>query len=122
MEICAACGEMGVPKAMARAGVKGDHVLRPIIRRGGRDADWEIKVLLDLGMKISPDNYDALAACVEYKNKDAGQLLIDRGVGFAGFASTFKEQDSVTGSDTYKELAEYWQERQQQEPGLEQSM
>lgn len=30
--------------------------------------------------------------------------------------------DSVTGSDTYKELAEYWQERQQQEPGLEQSM
>lgn len=71
---------------------------------------------------MSPDNYDALAACVEYNCPEIGKALINHGVDFEGFTSAFKEQDSITGSDTYKELAEYWQERQQQEPEQEQSM
>ena len=78
--------------------------------------------LLDFGMKISPGNYDALKACVEHRRTDIGKLLIDHGMDFEAFAFQVKGQDSVIGSDTYIELAEHWQERQQQEPGQEQTM
>ena len=122
LEIPIVCGEMGIPKVLARAGVNGDHILRPFIKCRGQNEPWMVKALLDMGMKVSPDNYDALAACVEYNCPEIGKALINHGVDFEGFASAFKEQDSITGSDTYKELAEYWQERQQQEPEQEQSM
>ena len=122
LEIWAVCGEMGVPKVMARAGVNGDHVLRPMIGSGRRNAEWELQILLDFGMKISPGNYDALKACVEHRRTDIGKLLIDHGMDFEAFAFQVKGQDSVIGSDTYIELAEHWQERQQQEPGQEQTM
>lgn len=122
LEIPAVCGEMDIPQVLACAGANGDHILRPFIKCRGQNEPWKIKALLDMGMQVSPDNYDALAACVEYNCPEIGKTLIDHGVDFEGFASAFKEQDSITGSDTYKELAEYWQEWQQQEPGQEQSM
>ena len=115
-------GDMDLPRIMARKGVNGDSRLRTFIQRRGNEGPEKLRELLQLGMKVSPDNYDALAACVEYQCPEAGKLLIDHGVDFEVFASQVKGQDGITGSDAYTELAEYWQERQQQEPGQEQTM
>lgn len=77
---------------------------------------------LDMGMQVSPDNYDALAACVEYNCPEIGKALIDHGVDFEGFANWAEGQEKDISCDTYQELAGYWQERRQQEPEQEQSI
>jgi hypothetical protein len=121
-EISLVCGDIDIPKAMARKGVNGDHALRPFIKCRGKGDSWILDVLLDQGMKVSPDNYDALAACVEYNCPEIGKALIDHGVDFEGFDRWAEDQEKDISCDTYQELAGYWQERQQQEPGQEQSM
>ncbi len=115
-------GDMKLPKLMAQKGANGDGTIRAFIQCRGKNEDWKLEELLDLGMKVSQGNFDTLAACVEYQCPEAGKILMDHGVDFGSFAFKVKGQDSVTGSDTYKELAEYWQEQHQQEPGQEQTM
>ena len=122
LEIPIVCGEMGIPKVLARAGVNGDHILRPFIKCRGQNEPWMVKALLDMGMKVSPDNYDALAACVEYNCPEIGKALIDHGVDFEGFSGWAEGQEKDISCDTYQELTGYWQERRQQEPEQGQSM
>lgn len=121
LEIPLVCGEMAIPKVLAQAGVNGDHVLRPFIKCRGQGEPGKLRELLDLGMKVSPDNYDALAACVEYDCPEIGKALIDHGVDFEGFASWAEEQEKDISCDSYQELVGYWQERRQ-ESGQEQAM
>lgn len=121
LEIPIVCGEMGIPKVLARAGVNGDHVLRPFIKCRGQGEPWMIRALLDMGMKVSPDNFDAIAACVEHNCPEVGKALIDHGVDFERFTGWAEGQEKDISCDAYQELAGYWQERQQ-EPGQEQSM
>lgn len=122
LEIPLVCGNMDIPKVLACAGVNGDHALRPFIKCRGKGEPWMVKALLDMGMKVSPDNYDALAACVEYHCPEIGKTLIDHGVDFEGFSSWAEGQEKDTSCDTYQELAGYWREQRHQEPGQGQSM
>ncbi len=73
-------------------------------------------------MKVSPDNYDALAACVEYNCPEIGKALIDHGVDFEGFSGWAEGQEKDISCDTYQELAGYWQAQHQQEQGSEQTL
>lgn len=122
LEVPMVCGNMGIPKALAVKGVNGDHALRPFIKCRGQGEPWMVKELLDMGMKVSPDNYDALAACVEYNCPEIGKALIDHGVDFEGFSGWVEGQEKDISCDAYQELAGYWQERRQQEPEQGQSM
>ncbi|ANU55282.1 ankyrin repeat domain-containing protein [Acutalibacter muris] len=122
LEISLVCGDIDIPKAMARKGVNGDHALRPFIKCRGKGDSWILDVLLDQGMKVSPDNYDALAACVEYNCPEIGKALIDHGVDFEGFSGWAEGQEKDISCDTYQELAGYWQAQHQQEQGSEQTL
>lgn len=122
LEVPMVCGDMGIPKVLAVKGVNGDHALRPFIKCRGQGEPWKIKALLDMGMQVSPDNYDALAACVEYNCSEIGKALIDHGVDFEGFSGWAEGQEKDISCDTYQELAGYWREQRQQEPEQEQSM
>ncbi|WP_305116388.1 ankyrin repeat domain-containing protein [Acutalibacter muris] len=113
LEVAMVCGDMGIPKALAVKGVNGDHALRPFIKCREQGEPWKIKALLDMGMKVSSDNYDALAACVEYNCTEIGKALIDHGVDFEGFSGWAEGQEKDISCDTYQELAGYWREQRQ---------
>lgn len=81
-----------------------------------------VKELLDMGMKVSPDNYDALAACVEYNCPEIGKALIDHGIDYGAFEQwAMRQEHGLEVNETSKELEAYWQDHQL-EPEQEQSM
>lgn len=124
LEIPIVCGEMGIPKVLARAGVNGDHILRPFIKCRGQGEPWKIRTLLDMGMKVSPDNYDALAACLEHNCPEIGKALIDHGIDYGAFEQwAMRQEHGLDINETRKELLAYWQDHQPDpEPGQEQTM
>ena len=115
-------GDAKLPRLIAQKGANGDSALRAFIQCRGKDESWRLRQLLDLGLKVSPDNYDALAACVEYNCPEIGKALIDHGIDFEGFTRWAEGQERDMSCDAYQELAWYWQERRQQAPGQEQTM
>lgn len=121
LETALVCGDMVLPKAMARKGVNGDHVLQPFIQCCGEGNSWKLQELLDLGMKFSPDNYDALAACLEYQCTEIGKILIDHGIDYGEFEQwAMRQEHGLVINGTTKELEAYWQDYHQPEPEPEQ--
>ena len=91
-------GDAKLPRLIAQKGANGDSALRAFIQCRGKDESWRLRQLLDLGLKVSPDNYDALAACVEYNCPEIGKALIDHGIDFEGFTRWAEGQEKRTSS------------------------
>ncbi len=57
----------------------GDEVVGILRTLTGQHQEWMAERLLEHGMPVEPDNYDALYACVSNQAVGAAKLLLDRG-------------------------------------------
>lgn len=58
----------------------GDEVAGILRTLTGQHQEWMAERLLEHGMPVEPDNYDALYACVSNQAVGAAKLLLDRGI------------------------------------------
>ena len=69
--------------------------------------------LLEHGMPVEPDNYDALYACVSNQAVGAAKLLLDRGIDLEQYQLWAEHRPKGDGyTETMEELAAYWSELQ----------
>lgn len=87
---------------------------------------WIIEHMLGKGIRVDPQDYGSLKACVERGFTKLGTRLLDLGVDFDGFRQQVEGQDLLTGTETFRSLAEHWDDMHppevEQEQPQEQSM
>ena len=87
---------------------------------------WIIEHMLGKGIRVDPQDYGSLKACVERGFTKLGTRLLDLGVDFDGFRHQVEGQDLLTGTETFRSLAEHWDDMHppevEQEQPQEQSM
>ena len=79
----------------------------------GQHQEWMAERLLEHGMPVEPDNYDALYACVSNQAVGAAKLLLDRGIDLEQYQLWAEHRPKGDGyTETMEELAAYWSELQ----------
>ena len=75
---------------------------------------WMAEHLLEQGMKIDNENFNALHACIKNGGLKGGQLLLDRGMDFDRYQRWAEQYQAGADShdDTLQALAEHWAQRQ----------
>ena len=67
------------------------------------------------GLKVSPEDYLALDACVRNKGLEAGKELLNRGMDFDGYLKWLEPRGGAPKeNEVFDELSEYWNTLQQQ--------
>ena len=74
----------------------------------GRD-NWMAEELLEKGMWVDLDDYNALHACVQNDALDTAKLLLDHGMDFEQYRQ-WAEHRGGGHEETVQNLADYWQE------------
>ena len=77
------CRKAGLPDRGGSGGQgvrPGDEVAGILRTLTGQHQEWMAERLLEHGMPVEPDNYDALYACVSNQAVGAAKLLLDRGI------------------------------------------
>ena len=99
-------------------------ILREMLTRESNR--WIIEHMLGKGIRVDPQDYGSLKACVERGFTKLGTRLLDLGVDFDGFRQQVEGQDLLTGTETFRSLAEHWDDMHppevEQEQPQEQSM
>ena len=101
---------------LAQRGFNADVCFADIVRHCCAHNDkWQPEHLLKLGLRVSPGNFYALHACVEFGCPDAGKILLDQGMDLAGYEEWAKVQrHGLLENDALESLREHWQELQEQ--------
>ena len=72
----------------------------------GQHQEWMAERLLEHGMPVEPDNYDALYACVSNQAVGAAKLLLDRGIDLEQYQLWAEHRPKGDGyTETMEELA-----------------
>ena len=91
----------------------GDEVAGILRTLTGQHQEWMAERLLEHGMPVEPDNYDALYACVSNQAVGAAKLLLDRGIDLEQYQLWAEHRPKGDGyTETMEELAAYWSELQ----------
>lgn len=91
----------------------GDEVVGILRTLTGQHQEWMAERLLEHGMPVEPDNYDALYACVSNQAVGAAKLLLDRGIDLEQYQLWAEHRPKGDGyTETMEELAAYWSELQ----------
>ncbi|MDL2232068.1 ankyrin repeat domain-containing protein [Ruminococcaceae bacterium OttesenSCG-928-L11] len=92
---------------------------------------WQITSLLRGGMKIDPQNYAALGACIDIGNAEAAEILLRQGMDFDGYTAWAAQQHLATqNTEVEAALAALWdtelsptaQEQEQSAHGIQINM
>ena len=113
---------LGLPKSwtsrpqwsLVDKGVRpGDEVAGILRTLTGQHQEWMAERLLEHGMPVEPNNYDALYACVSNQAVGAAKLLLDRGIDLEQYQLWAEHRPKGDGyAETMEELAAYWSELQ----------
>ena len=81
--------------------------------------DWMLAHFLDQGMRLSPQNHEALHACVQQDCAGLGKKLLDRGMDFEKYQSWAASRQHDGHTETLQELEAHWRTltEQRQEQG-----
>ena len=91
----------------------GDYAADVLHTLTGQHQEWMAERLLEHGMPVEPDNYDALYACVSNQAVGAAKLLLDRGIDLEQYQLWAEHRPKGDGyTETMEELAAYWSELQ----------
>ena len=86
----------------------GDEVVGILRTLTGQHQEWMAERLLEHGMPVEPDNYDALYACVSNQAVGAAKLLLDRGIDLEQYQLWAEHRPKGDGyTETMEELAAY---------------
>ena len=91
----------------------GDEVVGVLRTLTAQGQAWMAEKLLEYGMPVEPNNYDALYACVSNQAVGAAKLLLDRGIDLEQYQLWAEHRPKGDGyAETMEELAAYWSELQ----------
>ena len=101
---------------LAERGFNADACFADIVRCCSNPSDeWQLTHLLELGLRVSPDSFDALHACVECGCFDAGNALLDRGMNLVEYEDwANRSSHGLPLNETLESLREHWRELQAQ--------
>lgn len=97
---------------LVKKGIRTNEAAAVVIRSFPR-SPWAVRNLLEQGMEIDADNYEALHACVNAGNTEAAQMLLDRGMNFNGYTEWIEKNSQLhplTNQEAFDALNERWKQ------------
>lgn len=99
--------------ALVEKGINAAPVAAEVLRVfTSKHQDWMAKTLLECGMEVGMEDYEALHACVQNRDRRAAEILLDRGMDFEKYLLWAEERGELIHSDKIVELRAYWENLQ----------
>ncbi len=98
---------------LVKKGIHADKAAADVIRAFQR-SPWAITHLLEQGMEIEVQNYEALHACINTGNKKAAERLLERGMNFGHYVEWAKSNAQnypLNNDEVFETMYEDWKQR-----------
>ena len=101
----------------ARPGEYAQKILQPLTYENRNS--WQAEEYLKAGMRIEPDDYNALLTCINNGALACAELILDQGMDFEQYRSWAEQNGCAGHPDAMERLEAHWTE---QHPAQEQGM
>lgn len=115
-------GDIRFDEQMVQKGYEMTSGLSQTILHINDRNELAIRIMLGAGIRFEPEDYASLNACIQRGYTLLGIRMLDLGMDFDVFRELVQEKKELTETDTFKELARYWEDNHSMEPELRQSM
>lgn len=113
---------------LVKKGIHADEAAPDVIF-AFRQSPWAVTHLLEQGMEVGLDHYEALHACINSGNTEAAQMLLERGMDFGQYIEWTKANSQsrpIQNSAAFDAMCELWNQdlsradSESQQPGITQ--
>ncbi|OCN03304.1 hypothetical protein A7X67_13195 [Clostridium sp. W14A] len=97
---------------LVKKGIHANEVAADVIH-AFRQSPWAVKLLLEQGMEIASNNYEAIHACINTGNTEAAQILLECGMDFGQYVKWAKANNQnhpIKNNEAFDLMYEHWKQ------------